>query len=67
MELLHPLMLQEAAKEGEALTPCARAMQVRAWAHLAAVGQEVGEVVGGRGQAPSSGSWFVHSWRLLPA
>lgn len=50
MELLHLLILQEAAKEGEAFTPCARAMQVGAWAHLAATGQEVGELLGGRGQ-----------------
>jgi len=65
MELLHPLLLQEAAKEGEALSHGARATQVRAWGGLAAPGQWVGELVGGRGQPPGPGSCCVHGWRGL--
>lgn len=42
MELIHPLTLQEAAERGETFTPRARAVQVRACAHLASLGQEVG-------------------------
>lgn len=63
MELPHPLMLQEAAKEGEALAPCARAMQDRARAHVAATGQEVGKPVGSKGSplVLGAGGYYQHS------